>query len=210
MKTRKYGTETSQQAISKRKPVLFCGAHDAGKTRSLRRLFEHEREIWGRQTSSQAIWLAHTLPLAAWVEQNPVREHWVNNGDGRPWSRLLSHERCDALLRFIQEQQPVVFVDDCDKLTGRKLQVAKDALMAARLWVASAAQENRINPSLRGLVIGSSPTILRMSTDVSYDATAVFVWFFAAVFAAAGAWEMALVLGGMRMFASGQRATKQI
>ena len=71
------------------------------------------------------------------------------------------------------------------------------------------ADENRISPSLGKDVLGQQPQTFRLNTDVAYDATPLFMWFLIASALAAGAYELALILGGLKMLGSGRRATKQ-
>jgi len=97
-----------------------------------------------------------------------------------------------------------VFIDDAHKLSGRKLQLARECLLASRLFVISASEEQRIPPNLRNVILRREPQIFRLDSDVSYDATKILMWSIIALCIMAGAWEAALVLGGLH----GRRAAR--
>jgi hypothetical protein len=52
------------------------------------------------------------------------------------------------------------------------------------------------------------PQIFRLDTDVSYDATNLFMWAVLVACLAAGWFEAAMVLGGLKMLGSGRRAAR--
>ena len=103
----------------------------------------------------------------------------------------------------------MLFLDDCHKLTGRKLQIARECALAARVWVASASSENRIPPNLRSVMMRRDPQVIRLGTDVAYDATNVMTWILALVLLAAGAWEASIVVAGLKALSSGRQAARQ-
>jgi hypothetical protein len=65
------------------------------------------------------------------------------------------------------------FIDDAHKLQGRKLQIARECALAARLWVVSASEEGRIGPSLCNVLMRRDPQLIRLDSEVAYDATAI-------------------------------------
>ena len=214
-KTRKYGTTLSEECISRRRNILFTGPHDAGKTRYLRRLFDDAEAIYGVKSKAPALWVSALRPLAAWVEDDHLAEWWNNLPVANPeqpkkaWHRLPQWARAEQLPNYLQDTGAVLFVDDAHKLQGRKLQIARECVLAARIWVASTSEENRIAPNLRQVMLRSEPQTFRLGSEVAYDATAVLMWIMVAIAAGMGAWEIALVLGGLRLLGSGRRAAKQ-
>jgi hypothetical protein len=100
-------------------------------------------------------------------------------------------------------------VDDAHQLSGRKLKLVQDCVRASGVFVMTTADENRISPSLRKDVLAQQPQTFRLNTDVAYDVTPLFMWCLIAGALIAGAFELALILGGLKMLGSGKRATKQ-
>ncbi len=127
----------------------------------------------------------------------------------RPWTKLKAWERAEALPDYIRDTGAVLFLDDCHKLAGRKLQIARECALAARVWVASASSENRIPPNLRSVMMRRDPQVIRLGTDVAYDATNVMTWMLALVLLAAGAWEASIVVAGLKALSNGRQAARQ-
>ena len=102
----------------------------------------------------------------------------------------------------------MLFIDDAHKLAGRKLQIARKCVLSSRLFVIAASEEQRMPPNLRTVVMRRDPQIFRLNSEVSYDATNLFMWAFLVACLAAGWWEAALVLGGLKALGSGRRAAR--
>jgi hypothetical protein len=102
----------------------------------------------------------------------------------------------------------VLFIDDAHKLAGRKLQIARKCVISSRLFVMAASEEQRLPPNLRNVVLRRDPQIFRLNSEVAYDTTNLFMWAFLVACLAAGWWEAALVLGGLKALGSGRRATR--
>ena len=90
-----------------------------------------------------------------------------------------------------------------------KLQIARECALAAKVWVASASSENRIPPNLRSVLMRRDPQVIRLGSDVAYDATNVMTWMLALVLLAAGAWEASLVVAGLKTLSQGRQAARQ-
>lgn len=213
-KTRKYGKVTSEQSISIKQSVLVTGAHDSGKTRWLTRLHEHATEIWGAKHKAEPLYLDSLSPLSAWTD-SPALGHWwdarqaeLPEADRTPWKSLKQHNRADALPDYCLDNKAVLFIDDAHKLTGRKLQLARQCAMNCRLWIVAASEEQRISPNLRSVLMRRKPQIFRLGTEVAYDATHTIMWFFVVTCLVVGWWEAGLVLGGLKALGSGRRAAR--
>ena len=213
-KTRKYGDVVSEQNISVKKPVLVTGAHDSGKTRWVTRLHEHAREIWGAKIKAEPLFLDTLSPLSAWCDSPAVATWWNDNqtalplDDRQPWKKLKQHERSEALPAYCEDTGAVVFVDDAHKLTGRKLQLARKCIMATRLWVVAASEEQRIPPNLRTVMMRQKPQTFRLDTEAAYDATHILMWILLACALVIGWWEAAFIIGGLKALGTGRRAAR--
>jgi hypothetical protein len=213
-KTRKYGQMVSEECVSRTRCVLVVGAHDSGKSRVLGRLHEHAEAIYSARSNAPALWLSALRPLAGWVEFDHLAAWWetlpaAEGSEKIPWDKLPLWARAEHLPNYLQDTGAVLFIDDAHKLSGRKLQIARECALTARLWVASASQENRIAPNLRSVMLRRDPQTFRLDSEVAYDATTIVMWIMIALSVGMGAWEIAVVLGGLKMLGSGRRAARQ-
>ena len=225
-KDRKYGPVVDTEVIGRKTPTLITGAHDSGKSRMLEKLHSEERAIWGKKIDASALWLGALRPLGAWSDAEHVAAWWdaraatlaAKVGAGgtavkadmlRPWVKLKAWERAESLPDYLRDTGAVLFIDDCHKLAGRKLQIARECALTAKVWVASASDEQRIPPNLRSVMMRRDPQIIRLGSDVAYDATSVMTWILALVLLASGAWEASLVVAGLKTLAGGRFAARQ-
>ena len=217
-KTRRMGNTISEEAISTKRPILVTGAHDSGKTKWVERLHEHAGEIWGTKSKTSPLYLNTLSPLSAWCDEPDVEKWWerlrvteeaADPTTARvPWKALKQHDRAEALPDYCKDTKAVLFIDDAHKLAGRKLQIARKCVLASRVFVIAASEEQRMPPNLRTVVMRRDPQIFRLDTDVSYDATNLFMWAVLVACLAAGWFEAAMVLGGLKMLGSGRRAAR--
>jgi len=211
-KSKKYGNVISEKAISKKLPIMVTGAHDSGKSRWLSRLYQEDQQIWSKH-KSPALWLDAIRPLSAWTDETCVVKWWDDKAkaesDVLPWAKLKAWQRQEKLADYVQEQNPVLFVDNAHKLSGRKLQLAKECLVASKIFVIAVSDEQQLSPSIRHHILGRSPQIFRLGSETAYDATSVLVWVMAVIALAVGWWEVSLVLGGIGAMSRGNRAARQ-
>lgn len=220
---RRFAKQRKEQAFCKKKCHLISGGHDSGKTRWLNRLYDHHFEIWGAKRQAAPVYLSALQPLAGWLD-NDAFELWYNaqalkairksepqaiRVAPKVWANLNQQRRLALLPEYVQAQKAIVFVDDAHRLTGRKAQLARECVMAAPIWIITTLQENRLPPSLRSVVERREPQRTQLSTEVSYDATSILTWLIVILALMAGWWEVSLVLGGLKMLASGRRSARQ-
>jgi hypothetical protein len=211
-KNRKFGEVVEQKNIKTKQPVLITGAHSSGKSYWLDRLHKDHARIWASRSDATPIYLSAIRPLSAWTDGKHLELWWAmrdNPDEERHWSKIKAHEKTDALPLYLKETKAVLFVDDAHNLSGRKLKVVQDCVRAAGVWVMTAADEGRISPSLRQDVMFKAPQTFRLDTDVAYDATTVIMWIAIAIATGMGFYELAIILGGLKMLTGGSRASKQ-
>lgn len=204
-KTRRFGRPVHEQKLSVRRDVLLTGAHQAGKSRWLSRMHEDAPGIWKKRP---ALLVRCVNPLAHWIEQEPVKAY-AEARFSKPWSKLRSWERVDALVEWVREHRPVLLIDDAHLLTGRKLDVALRLLSAAPLVVVTASEEARLAVSFRMALSRRNPQRIHLKSEAAYDITPFVVWMVVLAALAAGAWEISAAAAGLNLLGRGRRAAKQ-
>lgn len=202
---RKYGPILEERVLSVRKDILITGPNASGKTRWLAKLGEHADEIW---VGREKIYLRAMEPLQRWYEDPRVAKSVA--GAGRDWSRLKAYERADALIAWIKETKAVVIMDDVHKLAGRKLDIAIQLGRECGRFIVGAFAENSIPMSLRMLIERRDPQRITLASDAAYDVTNLAMWLAILTALSAGAWQLAAVMGGMKVLAGGRRAARQV
>ena len=211
-KTKKYGRVISEQYISRKQPILITGAHDAGKTRWVTRLYQAANEIWSKYPAPP-LFLDAIRPLSSWSDAQCVMDWWTDKQENddtlKPWSKLKAWERQDKLPEYLADNKALLFLDNVDKLNGRKTQIVKECLQVQRISVIAVSEEQRLPASLRHLVLNRNPQIFRLGTETAYDGTHILVYFLCLVALGAGWWELSIVLGGLTALSRGRGAARQ-
>lgn len=209
-KAHKFGQVQSETAISRKKNIIITGEHDSGKSKSLLKLYDSALDIWGGHNRAHGrLYLDHLQPEVQWYDV-PELEEWYLKTTGKNWSKLKNYQKAKLLPQYCKQQKVVLFLDNADKLGGKKLDVAKQCILSAKVTVVAVQAENRLSPSIRQILLAKNPQFLRLNTDVAYDATNVLLWGLIASCVAAGMWEIAFILGGMKVMGTGRRASKQV
>ncbi len=137
-KTKKYGQVVSEKYVSRKRPVLITGAHDAGKTHWIMRLYKSAPDIWSKH-SAQPLFLDAVRQLSSWSDAACVEHWWTQQQKQddtlKPWSKLKAWERQDKLSDYLADSKAVLFIDNAEKLSGRKQQIVKECLQVQRLSV---------------------------------------------------------------------------
>jgi len=209
--------ERKETCIKRTKCQLITGAHDSGKTRWLERLYDDWEPIWKSKIKSKPVYISALDPVSDWIDVSHVAK-WFDTQEReaaeqaeqeiRNWRKLSQKQCISETARYLHETGTLLFLDDAHKLTGRKLQFARQLMMSTRIWLMTTYAENRLSPSLRTLVERASPQRTELDSDASYDATRIMLWLMIAGFTVSGAWEAALILGGLQMLGAGRNAAK--
>lgn len=203
-RARKFGVITGEEVLSIRRDVLITGANSAGKTRWLEKLHENAPSMWiGRE----ALKVRALDPLAAWTDD--PRLEALATSKGLTWSKLVQYKRAELLVEWCETTKPVLFLDDIHKLAGRKLDLVCRMARGAGVVVAASWAEESTPMSLRMLLDLREPQRVNLKSDAAYDITSVALWVMILAALGAGAWQLAAVIGGMKVLGGGRRASKQ-
>ena len=219
-KSRKFGRLVSSKYISNRKNILISGGFQSGKSRMIFKVWKERKNIWGADRGF--IKLSGLGTIAEFVDTPTLRNFYntIPKGDnaelieffnaceGREFKRLRQHERIENLIFYVKHHNTVLVIDDANKLTNRKLEIAKRCIEHCRQFVIATSEEQRLATSLRTVVMSSNLEHIRLDTNASYDVTGILVWLIVAACAVGGWYELALIMGGAKALASGRRATR--
>jgi hypothetical protein len=209
-KNYKMGKVVSEETISVTKPILVCGRHASGKTRWLKRLYDNANEVWAKQ-QGEALFFNSTASITEWKDQDVIKSWWNGNNLDKPWDKLSTHRREKALINYVGNVWTVIFIDNLDKISGKKAEIIKIILSSSksRIWVASSIAENRIAPSLRAITLKTKPQQFILSSPIAYDATNTLVMTACIILIMTGHIEAAIIVGFFRVLSRGIFSTKQ-
>jgi hypothetical protein len=203
-RAQKFGPILSEQVLSIRRDLVITGPNASGKTRWLGKLHLRSSEIWPARPT---LYVRSMEPLQSWVEDPRVAAHAEQAG--RTWAKLRSYERTDMLVEWIAEKKAVLLLDDAHKLAGRKLDLAVRMAAGSSVFVVGAFAAQAVPMSLRMLMDKRNPQRVALRGEAAYDVTSIALWLLLLITLAAGWWQLAAVIGGMKVLGGGRGAAKQ-
>ena len=149
---RKYEKETDTY-ISKIKPIIIYGKAASGKSKELSKLWEQKNLIWD-ENKYNFIWFSGTDSITEILHKNLTAEDCVKFSDEKLEEYLDFDIDLDEhinkqyiKLRILSEKSKssILFMDDTDKLTGKKLEIAKELLRNCKNFIITATDDHTIN-----------------------------------------------------------------
>jgi len=148
---------SKEQYIKKTKSVLITGQADSGKTRNLTKIWDKRAIIWQKK---KFIYFDSIMPLTQWLDQE---QKYTTKSGLKQWQKVKELEK------FCKDNKPIVFIDNCHKLTGRKLDIAKNCSFKNIVY-ATAIAENKIPPTIRQIITHNGERF-NLGTSASFDGT---------------------------------------
>jgi hypothetical protein len=203
-RSRKFGPVLDERILSVKSDVLVSGPNSCGKTRWLTKFHEKAHEVW---KDRESIYVRSLEPLGRWYEDPRVEAFVAAKGDS--WAKLKAFERIDALVEWVRHTKAVLVFDDVHKLAGRKLDIAIRMCRAAWRLVIGTFSEQATPITLRMLIETREPQKICLKSEAAYDMTSIFMWVVLLIALFSGWWQLAAVLGSLKVLAGGRRAAKQ-
>jgi hypothetical protein len=176
------------------KYIIITGAENAGKT-------HHLKEMRQQQPGA---WLDSKAPATEWLAQFSELEQEKGALLGYKFELLTQH------LKFTPT---ILYVDNIDKVSGRKADFLKALLLVAQSVVVTAQDEGLIPIALRDILLTPDEfEIIRLKGKnwlPSYDVTHILTGVLAIGAFTTGFYEAALIITTLGILSHGRYAAKQ-
>ncbi|EDG1893772.1 hypothetical protein PMA17_001820 [Campylobacter coli] len=196
--------------ISKKSDILITGINASGKSKRLNSFLQNAKDLWKKE---------HVIFFHATDSLSEIFHRNLDNDDET--KRLIYGENANLNLENLdtsknylkiialveKSKNSTLIIDDLDKLTGKKLEMAKELLRNCKRFIATAKDENSINKTIGGILKSRRKKleIVSLSSKASIDATnALLVLFVLALFAT-GLYELALLVTAGRIAMRGMQ-----
>lgn len=172
---KKYSKKLKETYIAKTKSILITGLHASGKTKEIQKIFANKEKIY---KNKKFIWIAASDPLSDWFNKN------IKAQDTQEFLNSLEDEDEKlAVIKDIRKQhikiqnlinkteKAILFIDDIDRLQGKKKEVAKDLIKVSSLVICTAKTENEIDKTIASMLHRKKYQEIALNSEASYDAT---------------------------------------
>jgi len=106
------------------------------------------------------------------------------------------HHQINLLLE--KAKKAIVFIDDIDKLSGKKLEVIKDIVRYSKQLIVSASDAKNINKTIFLALDRKKGYEIYLTTDASFDITNYLIAFIMTLLVVAGLYELVGLIFVMR------------
>jgi hypothetical protein len=163
-----------------------------------------------------------TFPTPVFILANATQSEWIDlvhvaawwdaldaNAE-MPYKKLKAHEKRAAIVEYLRVTRAVLFIDDIDKVSAKKIQFFKELLGAASRVVMTASTLNQIPQGLRMIITQNEESFqhVELTTDASFDATHFIMLFMIAISVMSGQWALAAFGSAIYGFANKGVKTK--
>lgn len=190
--------------ISKKSDILITGINASGKSKRLNSFLQNAKDLWKKE---------HIIFFHATDSLSEIFHRNLDNDDET--KRLIYGENANLNLENLdtsknylkiialveKSKNSTLIIDDLDKLTGKKLEMAKELLRNCKRFIATSKDEISLNKTIGGILKSRRKKleIVSLSSKASIDATnALFVLFVLTLFAT-GLHELALLITAGRI-----------
>lgn len=196
-----YSKRYKEQYVPKKNSILITGLESSGKSKMLLKLYEEKENVYPK--SKGFILIKATDSLSDWFRN--IDEEDVNNyldeleeDEVKIIENDLKKQYMKIQILLNKCRNKILFVDDIDKVTGKKKEVMKDLLRASKIVIATSQDDKKMDKSIVNFFYKTEHTIIPLGTQNSYDATNyIFVTMLLAM-VASGAYEVAAVVMMLR------------
>jgi len=209
-KNKKFDKKVKETYIPKKESLLIYGMNASGKTKEIKKIWNARKSIW---TKDKFIYLNAGDSLSEWLHLNlrdldssefaesqkdEYRDHGLNI------DKEINKQYVKLQILVNKAKGSIVFIDDLDHLTGKKLELAKDILRNSKQFYATAEDENDIDKTIKNIIKQKKIKEISLKTDASYDATNAVIVMFIITMMATGQYELATLIMVARYIMKGK------
>lgn len=197
LKTKIAGKETSKY-VPKSNNIIIIGSHGSGKTRLLSKFAEHASKLYRKKDILANVIFFKATDSIAEILYNNLEEGKSKDALAEFLDMDINELSLNQITRIealkLKAKKCILIIDDVDKLSGKKLELAKEFVRDARIIAISAFNESMINKTIYDKVKKKNIEYIDLKATTSKDATNYLLIGFVAFIFLCGWHELALLL----------------
>ena len=195
----RYSNDMKERYISKKISLLIYGLETSGKSKELNKIYNNKELIFD-MSKYKTIFIHSTDSLAEIFFNN------IDDSDIDDYILSLSDEKQIEAEKNINKQfikievlkhkanKSFLFVDDIDKITGKKLEILKSLVRNCKKIYATAQSDKTIHKTIYKMIENKKFNSINLKTTNSFDATNYALIALMVPFAIAGQYGVVMML----------------
>ncbi|MDD5360434.1 MAG: hypothetical protein PHI02_09270 [Sulfurovaceae bacterium] len=192
----KFSKDLKEIYVPKTKSIFLFGLAGAGKTKEFEKIYKNRFEIWTQKQEFIRISCILSLSdiLNENVNQDDKNSYLLDTIDDDEYiinSKELNKQYQQINLLVQKARKAICFIDDIDKLSGKKLEVIKDIIKNSKQIILTASEKKNINKTILLSLERKKSYEIELNTDASYDITNYLIAFVMIICVVFGLYELA-------------------
>jgi len=191
---RKFGKE--KDTYIRKQSLIIEGIEGAGKTRYLNKIYSLRNKIYKQLAKKHHfLYISNTEGISGIFDK--IHEKLIEFFDyeEEDLKRLKVSKKIELIEEYTNNN--IVFIDNMDRFTGRKLELLKVLIRDCKLMVGTVKNMNQLNRTIKDGLKKHEIQILNLKSNVSVDATNVLFIMFLLTLLITGNFELAaLIMAG--------------
>jgi hypothetical protein len=191
---RKFGKE--KDTYIRKQSLIIEGIEGAGKTRYLNKIYSLRNQIYKRLAKKHHfLYISNTEGISDIFDKIHDKLIEFFDYEEDDLKRLKVSKKIELIEEYTNNN--IVFVDNIDRFTGRKLELLKVLIRDCKLIVATIKNMNTLNRTIKEGLKKHEIQILNLKSNASTDATNVLFIMFLLTLLITGNFELAaLIMAG--------------
>lgn len=202
-----FDKKPTEKYISKKGNIVLFGINASGKSKRLDSIVAEAKNIWKEPIiylkATDAISEIFSRNLDSESETRELLITTISEGEELEIDTSKQYIKMHALAE--KAKKCVVIIDDADKLTGKKLELAKDLIKNCKRFVLTTQSEQTLNKTLYRIIKSkrNKTNYIQLSSKAALDASNMLFLGFVIILLVSGAHEIAIIIMAGRFLMRG-------
>jgi Cdc6-like AAA superfamily ATPase len=207
---KKFDKKVKETYVPKKDSLIIYGMNASGKTKEIKKVWAARKSVWNKDNF---VWLAAGDSLTEWLHVNLrdtdskkyIEENHTDFRDhGLNVEKEVNKQYVKLQILANKAKGSIIFIDDIDHLTGKKLEIAKDMMRTCKQFIITADNEHNIDKTIKNIMNQKKAKQLDLTTEASYDVTNALIATFIVTLFVTGQYELAMLVMAARYMTKGK------
>ncbi len=172
----RYSNKMKERYIGKKLSLLIFGMDTSGKSKELNKLYTRKEEVFD-MSKLDSIYINSTDSISEFLFKN-ISENDINNfllslDDTKQIEaeKNINKQFIKVEILKFKAKNSLLFIDDIDKFTGKKLEILKHLVRISKRTYATSQSDKTINKTIYKILEQKQFNTINLKTTNSFDAT---------------------------------------
>jgi hypothetical protein len=173
----KYSNDMKERYIGKKKSLLIFGLETSGKTKELNKIYKNRDVIFSDLKKYTTIIMHSTDSLAEIffnnIEDDDIEKYLLSLSESKQneAEKNINKQFIKIEILKFKAKNSLLFVDDIDKFSGKKLEILKSLIRDCKRIYATAQSDKTIHKTIYKIIENKDFISINLKSSNSFDVT---------------------------------------